>query len=544
MSGHLLAASFSLLGLMSAVQADTPRAEEPAPAIQNAPIAGDAPKKEEAKPEAPKSYWADVPPVRPAVRTGNFAVPPKGPGYYSLLDCVLGEYREKPPKFPYAPSALMQPPFYDVDFRFLDDPKNTQHDLFDPIHRIEIDDRWLFSTGGSFWTRSMHELDSRLSGRDNNYELTRLRVFGDLWYHDSLRFYVEFISAQSMNQDLVPLPIDRNYADFLNGFVDIKLCDVDCKPVFARVGRQEVQLGSQRLVTSPDWANTRRTFDGVRVFRQGEKFDVDMFWLSPVIPDARKLDSHDNNVNFAGLWTTYRPEKGQSLDMYYLFLDNTSSIRTTVNSFRLDRAPHDIHTLGTRYAGDHKSFLWDVEGMLQLGNRGQQDLVAGAATVGGGYNFSTVPMNPTFWVYFDYASGDKSPNAGGEFNTFNQLFPFGHYYFGFLDVVGRQNIQDLNFHLYAYPTNWVTCNAQVHHFRLDSARDALYSAGGVPLRMSPTGTAGRDVGNELDLSTNFHLGKHSDILIGWSKLWAGDFVKNTGSPRNPELTYLMYNIRW
>jgi hypothetical protein len=66
----------------------------------------------------------------------------------------------------------------------------------------------------------------------------------------------------------------------------------------------------------------------------------------------------------------------------------------------------------------------------------------------------------------------------------------------------------------------------------------------VPIRISPTGAAGKDVGNELDLLLNFHLGPHSDVLVGWSKLWAGNFLRNTGSGRDPELLYLMYNFRW
>ncbi len=342
-----------------------------------------------------------------------------------------------------------------------------------------------------------------------------------------------------------PLPIDRNYADFLNLFVDVKVADIDGKPAYVRIGRQEVLLGSQRLVSSPDWATTRRSFDGVRAFRQGDKFDVDLFYLAPVKVARDKLDSHDNNQNFAGGWLTYRPEKGTFIDLYYLFLDNTNKATSSVGAaaFPLTTAPFNVHTFGTRYTGDKNNFLWDVEAMLQFGDRGASDTLAGAATAGGGYHFKCAPMNPTFWLYYDYASGDRSPNTN-DYNTFNQLFPFGHYYLGFLDLVGRQNIHDLNLHIYLYPTKWITFNAQYHHLRLDSANDALYSAGGVPLRIDPTGAAGKDVGNELDMTVNFHLGPHSDVLLGWSKLWAGGLIRNTGSGRDPELWYVMYNVRW
>ena len=61
-----------------------------------------------------------------------------------------------------------------------------------------------------------------------------------------------------------------------------------------------------------------------------------------------------------------------------------------------------------------------------------------------------LPMNPQFWLRYDFASGDNNLNDG-ERNTFNQLFPFGNYYLGWIDRVGRQNIHDFNAQLNLHP---------------------------------------------------------------------------------------------
>lgn len=483
-----------------------------------------------------------VPPVRIVPRTGNFPMPPKGPGYYSLFDQIHGELRQGPSKYPYPPFGLMQPGFFDADFRYLDDPNNTDHDYLDCLKRIHLGDNWLFSTGGQVWNRYVVEQNSRLGLVNNVYDLLRVRTYGDLWYQDKFRLYAEFISASSYWQNLAPLPIDQNPADFQNLFIDVKLAELNDYPVYARIGRQEVLLGSQRLISTLDWANTRRTFDGARVFRQGEKFDVDLFWLQPVVPNPQGWSSVNNNQNFAGIWTTYRPKKGTFLDLYYLFLDNAAP----QTQQGIVRSPYNVHTLGTRYAGDQNNFLWDVELALQLGERGQENIIAGMATVGGGYNFACAPMNPTVWLYYDYASGDHSPNSGS-FNTFNQLFPFGHYYFGWLDQVGRQNIHDLNAHLYLYPVNWMLVQFQYHHFWLDSSTDALYNAAGNAIRRSATGAAGNNVGDEIDLILNFHISKHSDILTGYSKLFGGEFLQQTrgrNGSTNSDFYYLQYSYRW
>ncbi|MCS7160899.1 MAG: alginate export family protein [Gemmatales bacterium] len=484
--------------------------------------------------------WSRVPQARIFPRPGDFPVPPTGPGYYSLHDWLTGNYRTAPPKFPYLRFGLMPPSFFDADFRYLDDPNNTDYDWSDFLHRIHIGDNWLFATGGAFWVRYMHEINSRLSGADNDYTLLRTRVWTDLWYRDLVRVYAEFLDAHSFDPELPPLRIDVNRSDFLNAFVEFKVGDWEDHPIYVRIGRQEMLLGSQRLISTLDWANTRRTFDGIRGYRQGEKWDVDVFWLQPVIPNPSRLDSKDNNQNFFGLWTTYRPRRGTFLDMYYLLLDNTNNVLLQ----GLQIAPYHVHTLGSRYAGDWQNrWLWDVEAAVQFGERGSQDILAGMVTTGVGYTRADWLWTPTFWVYYDFASGDRTPNSG-DYNTFNQLFPFGHYYMGWIDLVGRQNIHDFNMHLFLYPAKWITVWIQYHRFWLVSPKDALYGVAGLPSRTDLTGSAGNDVGHELDLIFNFHLSNHSDILLGWSKLYAGDFIKATGPGQSPELFYFMYTFRW
>jgi hypothetical protein len=487
--------------------------------------------------------FTNVPPVRVFPRPGMPPISPTGPGYYSALDAIRGKCREKPPQFGYPAFALMQPSFFDADWRYLDDP-SVPRDALDRLKRIRLRDDWLFSAGGSTWTRYTNDHNSRLTGVHNDYLQVRSRIYTDLWYRDAFRLYVEGIYADTYGASLPLLPIDSTRVDFLNLFVDAKLAEVAGAPVYARVGRQELLFGSQRLISPLEWANTRRTFQGARFFRASEKLDLDLFWVQPVIPNPTALDSVDNNQNFAGAWGTYKPKKGTFFDLYYLMLDNTN----TVNQLDIQRAPATTHTIGSRFTGDRDSrLLWDFEGAIQFGRRGEADIIAGMATAGLGYHAKDRRWKPTLWAYYDYASGDGNPNAGN-YSTFNPLFPFGHHYFGWLDLVGRQNIHDLSASLHLYPTNWVTLWFQYHNFWLDRRRDALYSAGGVALRRDPTGQSGNFVGNEIDAIVNFHLTKRIDILAGYSYLFAGEFLRNTtrpgaGSPDASAL-YLIANFRW
>jgi hypothetical protein len=272
----------------------------------------------------------------------------------------------------------------------------------------------------------------------------------------------------------------------------------------------------------------------VRGLFNSEKWDVDLFWVRPVVADPHRFDSNNNHLNFSGLWVTYKPCKGTAIEAYVLNLNDTVSNKTR----------GDTTTFGGRFSGDvEKRLLFDFEGMTQTGDSGGRTVNAQAATGGLGWHFADLPGNLSVWAYYDFASGNSDP-AGTVHQTFNQLFPAGHTYFGYLDLVGRQNIHDLNFQVAANPQPWLTLLMQYHVFRLAAAKDALYSSSGSVLRDDPTGKAGTDVGNEIDLLANFHITPQLDLTVGYSELFAGDFIRQTGPGQNPRLFYLLLTSRW
>jgi hypothetical protein len=486
--------------------------------------------------------FANTPPIFNFPRLGFYPVAPTGPGYYSARDHLTGEYRQKPPPFPWGRISLKPFPFYDADFRYLDDPKNTYLMWSDILKRRQIGDEWLFSSGGEFRDRYMNEIDSRLTETVNQYEQLRTIVYGSLYHGEDVGFFIQYLDAQHLGNELAPLPIDRNRSDLVDLYVDLKLLEWDDRPVYLRGGRQELCLGSQRLVSNLEWANTLRTFQGVRAFRQGEKWDVSAFWLQPIIPNPTYFDSPDERQNFTGVWATYRPKAGRFWDLYVLNLDNSNRVFAGEGGVL---GGENVTTLGTRIVGDiENTWLFDIEEMLQVGRHSNQQLQAAASTTGIGYNFKDVDTTPQIWAYYDFASGDAQPGVGGQFGTFNQLYPFGHYYLGYLDLVARQNIQDFNLQLVFFPTKWIYVLTQYHNFHLAQARSPLFGAGGGPIRVDPTGAAGTDVGDELDIMVNFHLTAHQDILIGFSKLFPGRFIRETGPNVSPELFYLQHQVRW
>lgn len=488
--------------------------------------------------------WSKAPPVSPPPRAGIFVKPPMGPGYFSLLDLIDGNEREKPQVDPLPPSALTTTPAFDFDFRYLEQPGHDK-DFFDPVKRIHLGSDWLLSFGGSFWYRYMHETDSRLNaaGINNDYHLLRTRLHADLWYQDQFRLFAEMLDARALGLDLPALAIDKNHTDMLNLFADVKLGQFMDGPAYLRVGRQELLYGSQRLISTLDWANTRRTFQGVKTFWQTPAFNLDAFWVRPMVTEPNQFDNWDKDRNFVGLWGTYKAIPGQVLDLYYLSLiDNRNVSPANITQGNVLQGDSVLHTIGARWVGDYERILYELEGMYQFGKRSHLDISAFSIASGVGYQLP-LPMNPQFWLRYDFASGDKN-HRDGRSNTFNQLFPFGHYYFGYIDQIGRQNIHDFNAQFTLHPQPWVTFLGQYHRFYLANKRDYLYNAAGAGTIRDITGQSGSHVGDEIDFTINFHLSRHQDVLLGYSKLFTGEFLKNTRPGVSPDLFYAQYNFRF
>jgi alginate export protein len=495
------------------------------------------------KAEGPKTFWETVwPTIVPYPRTGNFYVAPSGPGYYTLYDFLQGRELQN------------ANPFFNVDFRYLDNPNNTESFLFDELKRIHLGDDWLFSTGGEFRDR-YSSLDNAYlynkkpqAGDNEDFNLIRTRLYGDLSYLDVFRLYGEFISADSSPQTIPHLSSDVDKADILNLFMEVKVLPIGDDALYVRGGRQELLFGSQRLISPSDWSNELRTFQGVRVLYHTDKIEEDAWWVQPVIVNSGKLDSVDDRQCFVGDYFKYRLNKDISLDAYYLYLDNDNQ---TASGRKGVLGGYDVNTLGSRFvgqAGDRSQYLFDFEGAVQFGDWSNQTTEADMYVAGVGYWFKDLPAIPTFWVYYDHASGTQDPTNGTEHRTFNQLFPSGHSYYNAEDLFGRQNINDFHLEAGIFPLDWLRFTAAYHVLSLDQAKDALYNSSGSVVRQDTTGKSGTDIGNALSGTVQFHLDNHQLVNITYAHLFSGTFIKETAvtpaAAKDQDSVWATYQLKW
>jgi hypothetical protein len=294
--------------------------------------------------------------------------------------------------------------FYDNDFRYLEAPDFHDHGLGDGLKRMPVTDHSTLDVGGQYRIRPHIENNIRglgLTGRDDQFVLHRVRLYANWEYDGWLRVYGEYLDAASEHEDFPPRIIEVDRSDVLNGFVDVRLAECECGKLWGRVGRQELLYGSQRLISPLDWGNTRRTFDGAKLFWRGENCNIDAFWTRPVVQDPHNFDNPDSSQDLYGLWGTLNKFAQGTLDAYYLrYEENQGS------------PDFDFNTLGLRQEGNWCDWLWDLEGGYQFGHFGAANVHAGFCTVGLGRRLPDHPWKPTLWVYYDWASGSDNIGAG------------------------------------------------------------------------------------------------------------------------------------
>jgi hypothetical protein len=203
-----------------------------------------------------------------------------------------------------AMAGAYKPLFFDNNFDYLCDECWCDWWLGDNLKRHCLDDWGVLDIGGQYRARLHNERNMRglgLTGVDDDFLLHRTRLFGNLEVGDRLRFYAEYLDAESNYENFPPRQIEVDRSDMLNLFVDGKMFAGDSGDLWLRYGRQELLNGNQRLISPLDWANTRRTFEGVKLFWKGENWDVDAFWTNPVVVDPVQFDAPNRSQEFSGL---------------------------------------------------------------------------------------------------------------------------------------------------------------------------------------------------------------------------------------------------
>lgn len=433
---------------------------------------------------------------------------------------------------------------YDEDFSYLDgEPGSYREDFFDPIKNIHVDDDWRLTFGGEFRFRLEAENNFAFGARrrsQDTFQLYRYLLHADLRYRDTFRVFLQGASMHDEDRDLPDRPFDENKLALQQLFVDVRPLGTG-SPLLVRIGRQDLSYGAERFVSPLRWVNSRRRFDAVKLVWEAPQWQFDVFYAKPVLPIRRnQFDRWDEEFDFYGAYWTYSGIPDHGVDVFFFANDDTRN-RTNPNGRAGDVTRM---TLGGRFYGKRCGFDYDAVLAGQWGEWAGDSIRAWAWTLDGGYTFEDLKCKPRIGAGFDWASGDRNP-TDGTVETFDQLFPLGHKYLGFMDFFGRQNIQAANVNVSAWVVpKRVQSRIAYHAFWLQSKDDAIYNAGGVPGRRDRTGESGREIGHEIDWTLLWKVDPHQSVLFGYSHFFDSDVIINTGPSEDADFFYVQYSVKF
>ena len=485
----------------------------------------------------------------------------------AAMNHVYAQYTPPPPPVPF--------PGFINDYLRKQDPYAAQWDIGGALRvRYELKENGL----GLPPANDFRKVTTATTQNDNDYFSTKLLAriaYSDKWWG----FYLEGRSSETFGDDRSPTGAGAvpgpggNGGPEQDGPVDLHQAYITVGnhkefPVSLKVGRQELSYGDERLVGAFTWNNIGRVFDAAKVRWQNEWFAADAFVSKLVLPDDGNFNTWNDYNLFSGLYLTTKKIPKNTTEVYF-FARNDGLGSATANGgavlpFQVAApAARDIYTLGARLKslpGEFGNFDYTVEGAYQFGDwkqttasaRIDQDAYAFMANLG--YTFADSSYTPRLALEYAFASGDG--NAGdGTHETFDNLYPTNHKFYGYMDFFSWQNLHDVRGIFTLKPTPQLSLALEGHLYWLADTHDNLYNAGSVPRGAGASGTGfGRNatydsfIGSEINVIAGYALNKFTTIEAGYGHFFTGKYVdqtwQNVGGSKDADWVYLQAIIRF
>lgn len=364
------------------------------------------------------------------------------------------------------------------------------------------------------------------TGRTDSYGSTRLVLSADLRLPGRVRLFAEARDAVGYDRDLPGgrRVTDHDRWDAQSLFVEARAA-AGGAALHARVGRQELAVGRERLVGPSDWGNARRAFDGARAGVALGGAALDVAYARPVAVQSAERNRADPGTALSVV-TVQGRSIGTSWQLYALHLaqDSVAFAGTSGRHARLTSGARVERALPAPGA---LPLSLELEGALQRGSLGARDVRAWFGVAELTARPAALPWRTSLVLGLEAASGDADARDAVA-GTFHQLLPSAHSHGGAMDVIGRQNSRELRAAVAATPVKPVSLRVAAHRFDRLAATDAAYGKGGTALR--PIGTSGsRALGTEYDLLATWQAARGLRVLGGYGHFAPGRYLRETAA---------------
>jgi hypothetical protein len=416
---------------------------------------------------------------------------------------------------------VYRPNTADEDWTFLKNSPKT--DFWDPVKYIPLGEDRSLTLSGEFRFRPegfrIRETATRPSTVDN-YALQRYLFGADLRLGQRFRVFGELQSGIINGSLRSPRPTDRNSFDLHQMFFELRLPVRQRNRFGVIVGRQEIEIGSTRLISASPGLNVKRSFDGLAVAYRTPSWSFVGVGAQLVSLNAGVFDDRpDHEQRF---WGGAASRSGKTLQrelgVYYLGIDREHSL------YAQALGPEVRHTVGGKWSGAGPRLDLNYDVVYQWGRFTDAPIRAWAFATETGYRFPSTPWRPRVSVRTDMASGDKD-RTDPELQSFNPLFP-GNSYSGAVGLFGPTNLIDFNAAVTIFPRRDLTVGVEAPSYWRTSTGDGIYSTD-LRLLIPPDVGTGTYVGTNPGVTAVWQVTRHLQLQGAITRFLSGPFLEST-----------------
>jgi len=423
-----------------------------------------------------------------------------------------------------AAARRYQPNPADEDWSFLATAPDV--DRWDPIKYIPLGrrDGWYTTLSGEVRYRPeglrIRPSDTRPSTVDN-YLLQRYLFGSDFHFGAHSRVFVEVQSGIINGSIRSPRPTDQNRVDLHQAFYGWHFVRSNGHRVAIDVGRQELAVGSTRLISASPGLNVKRSFDGFDVSYRSPSWTLAGAFARLVAVDGGVFDDRSSiHQPFWGVAASRRSPRFQrgELGAYYLGIDRPRSL------YHQGVGPERRHTLGLKWTGAGTRLDLNYDALFQWGTFNDAPIRAWAFATESGYRVTLTGWKPRLSIRADIASGDRDA-ADPELNAFNPLFP-GNSYSGAVGLLGPTNLTDLTPAVTMTPARNLVVGFEMPSYWRTATGDGVYSTD-LRLLVRPDAGEGKYVGTNPGILVVWQATRHLQAQGAITRFLSGGFLRNT-----------------
>lgn len=342
------------------------------------------------------------------------------------------------------------------------------------------------------------------------------------------RTFAEFRDAQSYGRTL-PGGVrsnDADRADFQTAYVDVGF-----RSSALRVGRQEIGLARERLFGAPDWSNTRRSSQGMRLQLVHGPLALEAVDARPIIVRLRLPNLADSTQRFRTLSIGSAPgAKPLTRGLpaiwqgYWYEQQVHPATRPMDRAYRITSGGRVQWQWGTASSSPVSRSL-EFEGARQFGTVGTRTISAGFWVAEAQWQWKRARGAPTLALGFEEGSSER-PASSNTLEQFTVLYPAAHMHGGYADVIGRPNVRELHAISQWTPYRAVDLRGAWYHFDRLRLDDGVYTKQNTVFRASVASRA-RHVAEELDITGTWRATSHWRVIFGGAIVLPGAFLKET-----------------